>query len=130
MIFTFPKDVVVSFASKQYGAGYDDIGCRMFGPKGTIDTHYFGEVLIRGEKAYAGGRLANLFKDGCVRNIADFHGRITKGDYSNPTVAPSVRSTLTTILGRTAAYRKASVTWDEVITTAEKLEFPTTGLKM
>ena len=38
VIFTFPNDVVVSFASKQYGTGYDDIGCRMFGPKGTIET--------------------------------------------------------------------------------------------
>ncbi len=129
-IFTFPKDVVVSFASKQYGAGYDDIGCRMFGPKGTVDTHYFGEVAIRGEKVFAGGKLANLYQDGCVRNIADFHGNITNGDYSNSTVAPSVRSTLTTILGRTAAYKKGAATWDEMMSTTEKLEFPTTGLKM
>ena len=129
VIFTFPNDVLVSFASKQYGTGYDDIGCRMYGPKGTVDTHYFGLVLIHGEKSYKGGRLGNLFTDGVVKNIADFHAAVTKGDCTNPTVAPSVRSNLTTILGRTAAYKKAEVTWDEMMKAAEKLEFPTTGLK-
>jgi myo-inositol 2-dehydrogenase / D-chiro-inositol 1-dehydrogenase len=129
VIYTFPNDVVVSFASKQFGTGYDDIGCRAFGPKGTFDSHYFGIVHIIGEKSYKGGKLGNLYTDGAVQNIADFHASITKGDYSNPTVAPSVRSNLTTILGRLAAYRKAEVTWDDMLKTAEKLEFPTAGLK-
>lgn len=129
VLFTFPNDVLVSFASKQYGTGYDDIGCRMFGPKGTVDTHYFGLVMIRGEKSYKGGKLGNLFTDGVVRNIADFQTAVLQGDYANTTVAPSVRSNLTTILGRTAAYKKAEVTWDEMMRTAEKLEFPTSGLK-
>ena len=129
VIFTFPDDVLVSFASKQYGTGYDDIGCRMYGPKGTIDTHYFGLVLIRGEKSYKGGKMGNLYTEGAVQNIADFHASILKGDCSNPTVAPSVRSNLTTILGRTAAYKKAEVTWDEMMKANEKLDFPTKGLK-
>ena len=128
-IFTFPNNVMLSFASKQYGSGYDDIGCRMYGPKGTIDTHYFGLVLIHGEKSYKGGKLGNLYTDGVVRNIADFHAHITKGDFANATVAPSVRSNLITILGRTAAYKKAEVTWDELLKAGEKLEFSTAGLK-
>lgn len=128
-IFTFPGNVQISFASKQYGTGYDDIGCRMFGSEGTADTHYFGIVMIRGKKSYKGGNVGNLYTDGVVRNIADFHAAIEKGDCSNPTVAPSVRSNLTTILGRTAAYRKAEVTWDEMLRAGEKLEFPTAGLK-
>jgi myo-inositol 2-dehydrogenase / D-chiro-inositol 1-dehydrogenase len=127
--FAFPGDVAVSFASKQYGTGYDDIGCRMFGPKGMIDTHYFGIVHIVGEKSYTGGRLGNLYTDGAVQNIADFHAAIGKGDCSNTTVALSVRSNLTTILGRTAAYKRAEVTWDEMLKAAEKLEFSTAGLK-
>lgn len=130
VIYTYPNDVIVSFISKQYGTGYDDIGCRMFGPRGTVDTHYFGLVRIIGEKSYKGGRLDNLYTDGTIQNIADFHASITKGDYSNPTVAPSVRSNLTTILGRTAAYKKGEVTWDEMLKTAEKLEFPIDGLKV
>jgi predicted dehydrogenase len=129
VVFSFPDDVAVSFASKQYGTGYDDIGCRMFGPTGFVDTHYFGIVMIRGEKSYQGGRLGNLYTDGAVANIATFHQNIVKGDYTNATVAPSVRSNLTTILGRTAAYKKAEVTWDEMMKTAEKLEFPLEKLK-
>jgi predicted dehydrogenase len=129
VIYTFPGDVLLSFASKQYGSGYDDIGNRMYGPRGTIETHYFGTVFIHGEKSYKGGRMGNLYTDGVVRNIADFHAAITKGDCSNPTVLPSVRSNLTTILGRAAAYKKAEVTWDEMLKTAEKLDFPTSRLK-
>lgn len=129
VIYTFPNDVIVSFASKQYGSGYDDIGCRMYGPKGTADTHYFGIVHIIGEKSYKGGRLGNLYTDGAVQNIADFHAAITKGDCANPTVAPSVRSNLTTILGRMAAYKRDEVTWEEMLKTAEKLQFPTDGLQ-
>lgn len=128
VVYTFPNDVIVSFTSKQYGTGYDDIGCRMFGPKGTIDTHYFGIVMIRGEKSYKGGKLGNLYTEGAVQNIKDFHAAILKGDCSNPTVAPSVRSNLTTILGRMAAYKKAEVTWDEMMRANEKFEFDTKGL--
>lgn len=135
VIFWFPNDLLVTFASKQYGTGYDDIGCRMFGPKGTIDTHYGGTVVIRalnalGGQSYGGGNTGNIYSDGAVRNIADFHANILKGDHTNATVAPSVRSNLTTILGRTAAYKKGVVTWDEMMKTAEKYEFDTSGLTM
>jgi predicted dehydrogenase len=129
VIYTFPGDVVVSFASKQYGTGHDDIGVRMFGPRGMIETHYFGTVFIRGEKSYKGGKMGNLFTEGAVQNIADFHAAITRGDHANATVIPSVRSNLTTILGRQAAYRKAEVSWEEMVKLGEKLEFPTSGLK-
>jgi predicted dehydrogenase len=129
VIYTFPGDVLLTFASKQYGAGHDDIGNRAFGPKGSLETHYGGQVVIRGEKSYKGGRSPHIYTEGAVKNIAAFHAAITKGDFSNPTVAPSVRSNLTTILGRLAAYKKGPVTWDEMMKAAEKLEFPTAALK-
>ena len=72
--------------------------------QGVIDTHYFGVVKVLCDDAYNGGTMANLYTDGAVNNIAAFHNAITSADFSNPTVAPSVRSNLTTILGRTAAY--------------------------
>ena len=129
VLYTFPGDVLLSFASKQFGSGAEEIGCRMFGPKGTIETHYWGAVFIRGEKSYKGGRNPNLYEDGVVVNIADFHRAIVQGDYANATVAASVRSNLTTILGRTAAYKKDVVTWDEIMKSAEKLPYDMTGLK-
>ena len=129
VIFSFPKEVLVNFTGTQFGTGYSDIGCRMFGPQGTIDTHYFGIVQIVGHKSYQGGKLKNLYADGAISNIAAFHTAIGKGDYSNATVPPSVRSNLTTILGRTAAYKKAEVTWDEMIRAGEKLDYSMAGLK-
>jgi hypothetical protein len=41
VIFTFPEEVAGAFASGQLLEGYGDIVCRMYGPKGTIDTHYW-----------------------------------------------------------------------------------------
>jgi predicted dehydrogenase len=130
VIFYFPDDLQASFLSKQVGHGIDDIMCRVYGENGYADTHYFGEVSVRSkEDAFNGGRMTNLYTDGTVSNIATFHDAITKGDYSNPTVAPSVRSNLTTILGRLAAYKKREVTWDEMLKANEKWEFKVKGLR-
>jgi len=52
-----------------------------------------------------------------------------KGDYSNPTVADSVRSNLVTILGRTAAYEGGVVTWDELMKSGARLVPDLKGLK-
>jgi predicted dehydrogenase len=105
VIFWFSDDVLVTFYSKQYGEGADDIRCQMFGTEGTIDTHYAGDVTIKGKENYAGGRDTMLYTSGAVRNIATFHDQLTSGRLDYSTVAPSVRSNLTTILGRTAAYK-------------------------
>jgi predicted dehydrogenase len=130
VLYSFPNDVLTTFSSKQVGHGYDDILCRVYGTEGTADTHYFGEVWVRSkEDGYHGGKLANLYTDGAVNNIAAFHRAITEGDVSNPTVAPSVRSNLTTILGRTAAYEKGEVTWAEMMRRGERFDFPLNRLK-
>ncbi len=128
--FDFPENIPLSFHSKQVGHGIDDIQCRAYGLDGTADTHYSGEVWVRSrDDLFNGGKLGNLYQEGVVNNIATFHNSITTGDYSNPTVAPSVRSNLTTILGRTAAYRHGVATWDEMIRANEKWEADLRGLK-
>jgi myo-inositol 2-dehydrogenase/D-chiro-inositol 1-dehydrogenase len=129
VVFTFPGDVLVSFCSKQLGAGWDDILCRMYGTDGTVDTHYFGDVSIKGKTPYAGGKVEDLYPNGAIRNIATFHQNVTQGQYSNDTVAPSVRSNLTTILGRMAAYGQRGVTWEEMMTASERLVPNLDGLK-
>jgi myo-inositol 2-dehydrogenase / D-chiro-inositol 1-dehydrogenase len=122
--YQFPQDLLLSFSSKQYGAAWDDICCRMYGLKGTIDTHYFGVVTVKSdEDGYNGGRMMNLYTEGAVNNIATFADSIRKGDYSNPTIPESVRSNLTTILGRTAAYKGMEVTWADMMKANEKFEF-------
>lgn len=128
--YSFPNDLLVSFSSKQYGHGWDDICCRMYGVKGTVDTHYFGAVSVKSdEDGYNGGRMNNLYAEGAINNIATFADSIRKGDHSNPTVVESVRSNLTTILGRTAAYKGTEVTWAEMMRKKERWDFDVKKLK-
>jgi myo-inositol 2-dehydrogenase/D-chiro-inositol 1-dehydrogenase len=120
---------VVSFNSHQMGFGYDDIMCRVYGFKGTVDTHYFGNVSVKTTEIHTDGSVGNLFTDGVVTNIATFRDNVTKGDCANLTVPASVRSNLTTILGRTAAYKNGVVTWEEMMRKQEKFAPDLKGLK-
>jgi len=129
VIFYYPNEILLSFNSKQFGHAYDDILCRVYGTNGTIDTHYSGKVSVRSPDDAFVGDSPNLYEAGAVNNIATFHQAITKQEYANPTVAASVRSNLTTILGRMAADRRQEVTWAEMMKANEKLNFDTTGLK-
>ncbi len=132
--FVYPDNVGVTFMSKQY-KGYGSpsgIRNRMFGTKGTLEAQYGGEVLLRadGEKFYRGGKTSQIYREGPVKNIADFHKNITDGKFDNPTVAPSVRSNLVTILGRTAAYTGERVYWDKLVKSTEKIDGRLKGLKI
>lgn len=105
-------------------------GCFAYGPVGYLEANYAGKAWIRGNrKAYRGGEVANLYVEGIKRNLDKFYGSIVGGMYDNPTVQPSVNSTLTTILGRQAARRNTMITWDEMIKENERLEVDFTGLK-
>ena len=130
--YEYPGSIGISFSSRQFegfGTKYEGIRNRMFGTTGEIETEYGGEVVIRGKNPYAGGNTGDIFSDGVAANVATFHKSITEGNYANPTVAPSVRSNLVTVLGRTAAYKKEVVTWDEIMKNKEKLEANLKGLK-
>jgi predicted dehydrogenase len=102
---------------------------RMFGSKGILETQYGGQVIIRGENFYRGGKSPGIYQEGAVANIKTFYDSIVQGKYDNPTVAPSVRSNLVTILGRTAAYTKRKVTWRRLLKNPEKLDANLKGLK-
>jgi predicted dehydrogenase len=129
VIFFFPDDVEVSFTSKQVGFGFDDIMVRAHGMTGTAETNYGGKCWLHSRDDIFNGVTDNIYQVGVEHNIASFYQDITKGEFSNPTVAPSVRSNLTTILGRTAAYKGAEVTWDEMLKNNEKWEFDLKGLR-
>jgi predicted dehydrogenase len=131
LVFEYPNNVGVSFSSRQF-EGHNTTGGirnRMFGSKGVLETEYGGQVLIRGESPYTGGVTTEIFTEGVVNNIATFHKNIVAGVFDNPTVAPSVRSNLVTILGRTAAYNKCVVRWDDLIKSKEKWEVRFQGVK-
>ncbi len=135
--FQYPDNIGIAFSSRQFdgcGTKPDGIRNRMFGTEGVLETEYGGRVLIRTIKGkednfYAGGSSPRIYTDGAATNIATFHANILAGDTTNTTVAPSVRSTLTTILGRTAAYRGEVVQWDQLLAANEKRDPKLKGLK-
>jgi len=132
LLFEYPKKVGITFSSRQiegHGTQPEGIRNRMFGSKGVLETEYGGQVIIRGENFYRGGTSPGIYKDGAVANIATFHKSIVEGNYTNPTVEPSVRSNLITILGRTAAYTGEKVMWKSLVNSTEKLEADLKGLK-
>ena len=83
VIFTFPDDIIINFNSTQFAKGWDTINCRVYGSRGTIDTTYGGEVVIKGDTPYRGGQTGGIYQEGAVRNIADFHTAIQAGDVSD-----------------------------------------------
>lgn len=128
--YTFPENVLVSFNSVQCCPGTPDaIICRMYGTEGIIDTDYFDHVWIKGNKPYEGGELKHLYTTGAENNIVEFHRCVTQGDFTNSTVSPSVRSNLTGVLGRTAAYKSGVVTWNDLMQAGERLEPDLSGLE-
>jgi myo-inositol 2-dehydrogenase / D-chiro-inositol 1-dehydrogenase len=129
VLFFFPNDLVVTFTAKQVGYGFDDIMVRAHGTTGTAETNYGGPCWLHAREERFDGKTDDIYLVGVERNMVTFYDNITKGDASNPTVAPSVRSNLTTILGRTAAYKGTEVTWDEMMRANEKWAFKVTGLK-
>ncbi len=132
VLFQYPNNVGITFSSKQFkghGSQPDGIRNRMFGSKGVLETEYGGTVIIRGENFYRGGKTPGIYKEGAVTNIATFHKEIVSGHFDNPTVEPSVRSNLVTILGRTAAYTGQRIYWDKLTKSTEKLEADLRGLK-
>ncbi|MBN1360742.1 MAG: Gfo/Idh/MocA family oxidoreductase [Sedimentisphaerales bacterium] len=132
VLFQYPDHVGVTFNSRQFeghGSQPEGIRNRMFGDQGVLETAYGGQVIIRGQNFYRGGRSPGIYEEGAVANIKTFHDSITAGKFDNPTVEPSVQSNLITILGRTAAYEQRLVTWSELLAKKEKLDAGLKGLK-
>lgn len=133
ILFEYPNKVGVTFSSKQFnghGTQPDGIRNRMFGSKGVLETAYGNDVtMIRGENFYRGGKSPAIYKDGAVANIKTFYDSIAGGKFDNPTVEPSVRSNLVTILGRTAAYTGRKVSWKRLLNSSEILDAGLKGLK-
>jgi predicted dehydrogenase len=104
-------------------------GCAAYGQVGFMEGNYEGKTYLRGgARPYRGGDVNGLYGEGAKRNIALFHKNVTEGVCGNPTVATSVNSTLTTILGRQAGLANAKVAWDEMMKAKARVEVDVTGL--
>jgi predicted dehydrogenase len=128
--YWFPNDLVLSFTCIQsIPMVKDEIRARVFGAGGFIDADYYTGVTLRGPETAVRATVADLYSSGTVVNINEFHDAVLKGDYANPTVAPSVRSNLTAILGREAAYGGKELTLAALLKEGKKLQPNLGGLK-
>ncbi len=128
--YRFPGDLVLSFTCIQsVPMVKDEIRARVFGAQGFIDADYYTGVTVRGPETAVRANVNNLYDSGTVVNINEFHEAILKGDCSNPTVAPSVRSNLTAILGREAAYSQSEISLANLLKQGKRLEPNLKGLK-
>jgi myo-inositol 2-dehydrogenase/D-chiro-inositol 1-dehydrogenase len=125
-----PDDLMLSFTCIQsIPMVKDEIRARVFGASGFIDADYYTGVVMRGPETAVRATVGDLYTSGAVANINEFHAAVVKGDCSNPTVMPSVRSNLTAILGREAAYRSDELTLAALLKEGKKLEPNLKGLK-
>jgi predicted dehydrogenase len=119
--FWYPNEVKVDFSSCQFLKGYSDLCMRVYGSKGTADTHYNSYLKITGDNPWPGVEKDDTFKGGAIQNVKDFIASVREGKPIN-NAAESVRSNLTCILGRMAAYRQRVVTWEEMMQTTARYD--------
>jgi myo-inositol 2-dehydrogenase/D-chiro-inositol 1-dehydrogenase len=118
--YSYPNGVAADFIGTRFAGGYRDQCVRIQGTRGTVDSHYMGAVNIIGANPWTGAETDNT-RLGAQTNVHSFLDSIRSGSPIDNT-ASAAQSNLTAILGRTAAYRKRSVTWDEMLRTGEKFE--------
>lgn len=136
--FTFkgqqPSPFVLSYTGNQATPGVpDQIPCRFYGSRATVDTDYFSHVWIKGAPKDPGklfdAKIEGLYTNGAISNIQAFYRAITEQDYTNPTVPESVRSNLVCVMGRNAAYTGEAITWEQLMKDDTRLEPDLKGLK-
>jgi len=119
--YYYPDNVQADFSSNQLTNSYSDLCVRCFGIRGAADTHYNGLLRITGDNAWHGSDKDDTFRQGAINNVKAFIASIQSGKPLN-NAETAVESNLTAILGRTAAYRNGTVTWDELMQSNEKFE--------
>ena len=124
--YWYPNDIRVDFSSCQFVKGFDDMCIRMYGSKGTADSHYWGLIRITGDNPWNGTDKDPTMDIGVENNVKDFVQAISSGKFINHG-KDAAESTMTGVLGRIAAYEGRMVTWDEMMEKREKME---AGLKL
>lgn len=146
--FDYGDNLKVMFRGKRFeGHGLENhhgIYVKLHGSLGSLTADYSGEVMMLGAKRFYGDRymkeqgfeltkdnkFRGLYNKGITANWNTFYNNITKGDFSQATVAPSAQSHYLALLAREACYRGGTpVTWDEVVKSDKVMSFDTSGLK-
>lgn len=130
MTYTYPTpggDIHISFNSNQFrNRGYRQQGERFFGTKGSSESFQGGPATITLNQVEEGQKTGEKQETGKV-NLGDAVGvkmkalveSIKSGSFENQ-IEQGAESTLTTILGRMAAYSGKEVSWDKMIRSNDK----------
>jgi predicted dehydrogenase len=118
--YTYPNGVKTDFSSSSFSHGYRDLCVRLYGTKGTVDSHYMGAINIYGANAWKGTE-SDQTRLGALANVQNFVAGIRSGQYV-VNAEDAVESALSAVLGRMAAYRGTNMTWEEMLQLNEKLE--------
>lgn len=136
--YTYPNDVHVAFAAKQYGRDkYFDVSEQVFGSRGYSESPYSGPLHIVGENAWEYKRSAQtkggsgefapngMFSDNLSEADSEkeksFIDSITSGNYHDQ-IAAGVESALSAMMARTSARQRRPITWDEYQASNEHYE--------
>lgn len=126
LTYTYPGDVHISFNSNQFkNRGHRQQGERFFGTKGASESFQGGPATINYNQLEEGQKVADKIDCGKV----DLHAAVgTKmkalvdsiqtGKFDNQ-CEQGADTTLTTILGRMAAYKGTEVSWDKMMKSGE-----------
>jgi myo-inositol 2-dehydrogenase / D-chiro-inositol 1-dehydrogenase len=135
VIYRYPGGVNMSIHSTQSGPVFGDVCARFVGTKGMAEAHYSRGVFIDGENSWdsgvvrgeptpeqaASGAFLSSLHDADENKVKSFIQSIETGNYLNE-IAQGVTSTLTAILGRKAATTNKKITWDEMLSSNEKID--------
>ncbi|MBI1389262.1 MAG: gfo/Idh/MocA family oxidoreductase [bacterium] len=111
--YWYPNDVRIDFSSSQFLVGWGDCRERIFGSKGVAESPYSGVARVTGEKAWQ-SEDKDLLDGAVAAKVRALEESIRGGDFVNE-AQMGAQSTLTSILGRIAAYGEKVVTWDEMM---------------
>ncbi len=127
LTLTYPGDVHISFNSNQFkNKGYRQQGERFFGTKGAAESFQSGPATITSNQVQEGQKTGDKIETGKV-NLGAAVGTKMKalvegvkaGKFDNQ-CEQGAETTLTTILGRMAAYSGREVTWEKMIKSNDK----------
>jgi myo-inositol 2-dehydrogenase / D-chiro-inositol 1-dehydrogenase len=122
LTYFYPGDVHISFNSNQFrNKGYRQQGERFFGTLGVSETMHSGPAKItlskeQGIKLYEGPVNLHAAIGTKMKALVE---SIKSGKFENQ-AEQGAETTLTTILGRMAAYSGKEVTWDKMFKSDEK----------
>lgn len=118
VLYEFPDGFHLSHTGTQISDGYQGSEGRIVGTAGYFDNQK--GLVSKGKEPVAPGDIRKSTDEEMIQFAASVLG---EGPYLNNSDYVTT-SSFTTILGRTAAYRKAKVTWKELWDSNERIEMP------